>query len=225
MRVPGRCRTASIISPNHCPTIATRRRTTTIAQAPNRLPAHPFSSTRLGRLRMARQSNGSLISNAPPLGDRDVHADVWYQFMPSCSGAARIAACDATFDTKIAVYDAAECPVGTRPTACSDDDCGDDSGLQSSASFEVLEGESRLVRRRVSWSAGNRNAHDRLVARFVDRPALLRPLRAVPFPRMFGSAVRPDVAPDPCCNASDFDADGDVDIGDLDEFVSRMTGP
>ena len=50
----------------------------------------------------------------------------------------------ATFDTKIAVYDAAEgCPVsGSVPVACNDDSCG----LQSEASFLAICGESYYFR-------------------------------------------------------------------------------
>ncbi len=84
----------------------------------------------------------TLCDNA---GDNQVGADVWYLYTAGCDGAATVSACDATFDTKIAIYGAA-CPTGPNSAlACNDDSCGT-GGLRSSVAWTVAGGAQYLIR-------------------------------------------------------------------------------
>ncbi|NNF42972.1 MAG: hypothetical protein HKN62_07970 [Phycisphaerales bacterium] len=69
--------------------------------------------------------------------------DVWMWFVADCDGMATASVCDATFDTRLAVYDDAGC--SGELLACDDDSCGDD-GTRSETSFAVTAGGRYLVR-------------------------------------------------------------------------------
>jgi hypothetical protein len=58
--------------------------------------------------------------------------DVWYLFVPTCTGNATISTCgSAAFDTRLAVYPGS-CPfVGVNPAACNDDGAGCGGGTSS----------------------------------------------------------------------------------------------
>ncbi|MCH2162535.1 MAG: M12 family metallo-peptidase, partial [Phycisphaerales bacterium] len=70
--------------------------------------------------------------------------DIWYIYTADCTGFVSIAACDADFDNRMAVYPLeASCPTtSTSISACSDDDCGNGATL----SFLALDGQSFRVR-------------------------------------------------------------------------------
>lgn len=57
-------------------------------------------------------------------GTTQIHNDVWYKFIASCTGTATVSLCgSSTFDAKMAVY--AACPTGPgEAIACSDNECG-----------------------------------------------------------------------------------------------------
>ena len=69
--------------------------------------------------------------------------DVWVRYVAGCTGTATASVCDADYNSKLAVYDATDCPGAIL--ACSDDACGA-NGTRSQASFDVVAGEFYLVR-------------------------------------------------------------------------------
>ena len=58
-----------------------------------------------------------------PFDDSLVGSDVWFVYEATCQGEVVISLCGSSYDTKLAVYDGAECPT-TAPTVCNDDGCG-----------------------------------------------------------------------------------------------------
>lgn len=81
----------------------------------------------------------ALCDNA---GSSQVDADVWYSYTASCAGQVIVDTCDADFDTRIAVYASTSCPGQSSAIACNDDACG----VRSIVAFDVLAGESYLIR-------------------------------------------------------------------------------
>ena len=77
------------------------------------------------------------LANGPGL-----FSDVWFQYTSPAAGFLVVESCDSTFDSRIAIYDAA-CPDESAGVyACGDDECGDDS----SVSTLVAAGQSLLIR-------------------------------------------------------------------------------
>ncbi|MHC5002601.1 MAG: M12 family metallo-peptidase [Planctomycetota bacterium] len=75
-------------------------------------------------------------------GDSLVQADVWYRYDSVCNGPVTVDVCNATFDTRLAVYESI-CPfVVNSAIACDDNGCGDASQL----TFEATAGTSYLLR-------------------------------------------------------------------------------
>jgi len=72
--------------------------------------------------------------------------DVWYRYVPSCSGNATFSLCSSSYDTKLAVYNGAACPSSQSADGCNDDACGSGQGLQSEVVHPVVSGNSYLVR-------------------------------------------------------------------------------
>ncbi len=70
--------------------------------------------------------------------------DVWFRYIPSCTGTAIISLCDSFFDTEIAVYRGEICPNSPGSVAVCNDDS--DCGLPSQVSLPVAAGEILLVR-------------------------------------------------------------------------------
>jgi len=58
-----------------------------------------------------------------PLGDEEIHRDLWFDYTPSCSATLTVGLCDSTFDTKLAIYTGAGCPPKTGLLASNDDAC------------------------------------------------------------------------------------------------------
>lgn len=80
-----------------------------------------------------------------------IHNDVWFVWTAASSGSVEINTCAAgNFDTTIAVYAAAGCPVGAT-LACNDDDCA----LLSRTTFTAITGSAYLIRVG-GWSSANR---------------------------------------------------------------------
>ena len=80
-------------------------------------------------------------------GGTTMARDVWYRYVPTCSGSTLIATCgNASFDTRIAVYAGPGCPNASTPVlACNDDSATCASGT-SSVTFPVTAGASYWVR-------------------------------------------------------------------------------
>ncbi|MBI1827394.1 MAG: PQQ-dependent sugar dehydrogenase, partial [Planctomycetes bacterium] len=73
-----------------------------------------------------------------PLGN-----DIWYCYMPTCTGTATATLCGATnFDSMVAAYDGCSCPTSPSAIACVNDSCGTDAAI----SFPVTACESKLIR-------------------------------------------------------------------------------
>ena len=71
--------------------------------------------------------------------------DVWFRFVPTCSGTATVSTCgQAAFDTRIAVY-ANTCPTTAAPLACSDNAVGC-ANYTSRAEFTAVAGSPYLIR-------------------------------------------------------------------------------
>ena len=45
-----------------------------------------------------------------PLGDDQVHGDIWYTYTATCSGTLIVDVTGSDFDGKVAVYDGTDCP-------------------------------------------------------------------------------------------------------------------
>ncbi len=75
-----------------------------------------------------------------------VGADVWYRYVPGCSGNATFSLCSSSYDTKLAVYNGSACPGSSSADGCNDDACGPGQGLQSEVVHPVVAGNSYLVR-------------------------------------------------------------------------------
>ena len=76
-------------------------------------------------------------------GGTQFRRDLWYRYRASCDGVATVSVCDATFDTKLAIYEGGEC-LGPL-LACSDDACGE-GGTRSRTSVPGHAGATYLVR-------------------------------------------------------------------------------
>ncbi len=163
-----------------------------------------------------------------PLGDDQMHNDVWYDFVAPCSGLLTISLCESDFDTKIAVYPFGDCADLGDPIACNDDACGDDPGYPSVLSVPLDEAAELLIR-----IGGYDGAFGQGVIEldFAIAPPTFADLSTfAEFASCFtgACAAQPcDLLPDSssCCHAQDFDADGDVDAEDLTGFMAILSGP
>ena len=64
-----------------------------------------------------------------------VQADVWFRYTAECTGQLDVSTCDATFDSRLDLFDASSgCPSsGAASITCGDDDCGDDASVTTLA--------------------------------------------------------------------------------------------
>jgi hypothetical protein len=75
----------------------------------------------------------------------EMTADVWFAYTVPCNGLLEIDACDADFNTYLAIYDGTSCPTGfDLPLFCSDDFplCGDGAKILTAA----VAGQQLLIR-------------------------------------------------------------------------------
>ncbi len=160
-----------------------------------------------------------------PLGDEQVHKDVWYDLEAPCSGTLRMGLCGSAFDTKLAVYEGADCPPTDQAIACNDDACGADLARQSQVFFAVTEGGTYKVR--VGGYAGAWGTGTLSIA--YTPPVRATLLDFARFARCFTGPCRRapcDLSPGgSCCITQDFDGDGDVDGEDYAAFRTVLTGP
>ncbi len=76
------------------------------------------------------------------LNDDQINADIWFDYVATCSEVLQVSLCGSRYDTKLAVYDGGACPPTGALTACDDDFCD----LQSQVSFPVVQGEAYKIR-------------------------------------------------------------------------------
>ncbi|MCH8967367.1 MAG: hypothetical protein IID43_06780, partial [Planctomycetes bacterium] len=81
-----------------------------------------------------------------PLGDGQIHKDIWFDYVATCIGVMTATVDGSFFDPKLAVYEGPACPGSTNPLWCSDDVGG--SGLRddSRVAFPVTAGETFKIR-------------------------------------------------------------------------------
>lgn len=62
------------------------------------------------------------------LGDQHVFRDIWYEYVPPCTGMLTIDVCDSDYDSIVALYEGTSntYPCGRFLEACNDDGCGDE---------------------------------------------------------------------------------------------------
>jgi hypothetical protein len=81
-----------------------------------------------------------------PLGDHQIHRDIWFDYVAPCSGLLTAYLCDSPFDTKVAIYDGLTCPPTDAATVCDDDGCDDVLTQQSQAGRPVTQGHGYKIR-------------------------------------------------------------------------------
>jgi hypothetical protein len=81
-----------------------------------------------------------------PLGDDQVHRDVWFDYEASCPGLLVVETCSSLFDTKLAIYEETACPPAGPPIICDDDGCGEDITQQAQAAVMVTQGQAYKIR-------------------------------------------------------------------------------
>jgi len=138
-----------------------------------------------------------------PYGDSQIHQDVWFEYVATCSGLLNIDACGSNFDTKLAMY--AQCPTSSGyPEArmCNDDWCGEDPAWQSQVSLPVTKGQSYILR----------------VGGFREREGTGVISLGYCHPR--SAACTAD-----CSLTGDLDCDGTLTVADYPPFPLSLTGP
>lgn len=163
-----------------------------------------------------------------PLGDDQIHRDVWYDYVAPCSGLLTLSLCGSDFDTKIAVYPFGDCADLDQPIACNDDACGDDPGYPSVLRMQLEQGAALLIRIGGYDGAFGRGVID---LDFAITPPTFGDLATyADFASCFtGPCTSPPCESlsdsTSCCHAQDFDADGDVDAEDLIGLMAILSGP
>jgi|GEM_PF-4183097 len=162
------------------------------------------------------------------LGDETVSNDVWFVYEATCSGNLQAGTCDSNFDTKIIVYPKTTCPPAYNDAiACNDDACGGgDVALQSQVDVSVRKGERYLIR--VGGYRGSTGVGTLMLD--IAPPVLTKMSDYATLARCFTgscsmSVCEPALYEDRCCQSTDFDGDGDVDLDDYEFFRVVFTGP
>jgi len=81
-----------------------------------------------------------------PLGDHQIHRDIWFDYAAACSGLLTVGLCDSSFDTKLAVYEGLTCPPADVAVLCDDDGCDEILSQQSQAELLVTQGQGYRIR-------------------------------------------------------------------------------
>jgi hypothetical protein len=76
---------------------------------------------------------------------QSIDRDVWFRYTAAATGTARLSLCSATFDTKVAVYNAA-CPTVNYTAIACNDDAACPSALRSALTFPTTNGAEYLIR-------------------------------------------------------------------------------
>ncbi len=160
-----------------------------------------------------------------PLGDEQVHRDIWYDFIAACTGAVELSLCDSTFDTKAAVYDGRMCPPATSAIACDDDGCGESPPRQSVVAARVVAGGEYKVRVG-GYAEASGIGTLRMRYAVPPRPTLADfSALAVGYTGACSSSPCDEPLAAGCGTAQDFDADGDVDSADYAALHRFWAGP
>lgn len=91
-------------------------------------------------------TDGTSSSDCAVGDSNDVTNDLWYNYTASCTGTLTVSTCNgANFNTRIAIYSAADPCNSTTPRACADDatGCGDNT---TQVSLPVMAGEMLRIR-------------------------------------------------------------------------------
>jgi hypothetical protein len=95
----------------------------------------------------ATDSAGAIPSTCNANGSTAMSRDVWYRYVPTCTGSALVSTCgNAGFDTRLAVYEGAGCPTESTPLLACNDDGASCAGGTSRVSFPVNAGAIYWVR-------------------------------------------------------------------------------
>ncbi|MCH7993122.1 MAG: DnaJ domain-containing protein [Planctomycetes bacterium] len=163
-----------------------------------------------------------------PLGDGQINSDIWFDFVATCSGLLTINLCESQFDAKIAIYESGDCAELGVPIACNDDACGDDSGRQS-ALVVRLDDEADL-KIRVGGYDGATGPGVIDLSFLIAPPPIVDVFDYSKFAACFTGPCPaapcdlPLYAPR-CCQAQDYEVDGDVDLEDFVKFHQALISP
>ena len=102
-----------------------------------------YGSTAFTNVGATTDGPAEALCNA--FGSNQVGADVWYRWTGCASGTITISVCDASYDTRLAVY-GGNCPAsGGVILVCNDDACGT-NGLRSQVTFAAVASTTYLIR-------------------------------------------------------------------------------
>jgi len=150
-----------------------------------------------------------------PLGDEQVHRDVWYSWEAQCNSTLRVSVCDSDFDTKLAVYPGPACPPAEAAIACADDGCGGEGLRQSQVVVDAVA--DAVYQIRVGGYDGDFGRGTLTAESSAPRKTSLADFA------VFTRCLSGD--DEPCCAFQDFDADGDIDGDDYSAFHRTFVGP
>jgi hypothetical protein len=161
-------------------------------------------------------------------GGVQMHNDVWYQYVPACTGTSRISLCGSPFDTVLAVY-AGSCASPGLPIACSDDNGVSCTGTASSLDMSVTAGQPYLVRMG-SYFSGSTGTGPRAITCAASLGACCAGATcsltvqsdcAAVGQRFAGSGTTCNAGSNttPCCNA-DFNQNGTLEVQDIFDFLN-----
>ncbi len=80
------------------------------------------------------------------LGDENVNQDVWFDYTATCGGVLTVDVDASAIDTKVAVYDGADCPPTGFAIACDDDLRGIAGPRHARAALHVTQGHTYKIR-------------------------------------------------------------------------------
>jgi hypothetical protein len=179
--------------------------------------------------------NGSTNTDGlnPPggaCGSLPMNNDVWYRYVPSCTGSARISLCGSSFDTVLAVY-SGNCAALGSPIACNDDNGVACAGSSSSLDVNVVAGQAYMLRmgsyfanstgtgfRGISCTSASGGACCNGATCSVLAQAACTGI-ATRFVGAGTSCNAPGVATTPCCKA-DFNQNGSLQVQDIFDFLN-----
>lgn len=81
-----------------------------------------------------------------PLGDHQIHRDIWFDYVAPCSALLTAQLCGSPFDTKLAIYEGPTCPPDVYAAACNDNGCDEVLAQQSYVERLVTQGQDYKIR-------------------------------------------------------------------------------
>ncbi|MBI1827097.1 MAG: hypothetical protein HY287_14465 [Planctomycetes bacterium] len=171
-------------------------------------------------------SDSGILENYFPLGDEQVYNDIWFRHHSNCDAILAANLCDSNFDTKVAIYDSFDCVTLPQPVSINDDACGPELEIQSLLRTTIKPGHDYLIRiggyRRAIGLGEIKLSYQPPEGATLTQFAILSRCFTGPCAPTCDSGLVPI---DPCCSASDYDADGDVDGIDLKGMIRSLVGP